>query len=1151
MLSTAFALSLGLVVGQTPDESDILRSAANKPMIQLVLDQSGSMGGGALPTPCAYFDTNVNGGAGGANHTLDKNEMMLAALTGCQSATDGIIDTWAALVDFSVAAFPSGGSAYGALASFTANQAGLEAAVLSIGTGGGNTPMSGAMVEAGRYFSTALSDTGIPGTAPTLACRKNFILLLSDGNPNGGAHDADYECTGVPDVHVPAGQPWLGAQYNYDGPDIPCLVTGSQTINTYTIGFGAPGSFSPATLQNIAASGGGQYFYASNVDQLNVAFENIIFSMVDRSAVFNSVGSVQRNSFFAGDHMYVPAYRPRARGAWSGNLKKLRLAPAKLADGSFDPTDVGAYFVTADGKTLTVNPAATDLWSGTNSTDADVGGANQLLRARLGTPPGAPPVGGWRPRAIYTYRPGVAGYLSLQPGAAGITDTNLFVSNGELHKLINRIHGYSFDRDPANGNPIALAAGAIGDVVHSDAVVLRYGPDCTVANTCFIVLPTNNGVIHFMEASTGAERVALVPGELWRPGNVSKHRLADLDDQPNQTISRRYYVDGPAQVFHADYEGDGVINPTDEAFLVFGLGRGGRAYYSMNLIGLDAALTASNLNGHALRPITYNSANAWKELREAWANPWLGQAKLGAGGSVINVAVLTSGHISALDVPTTMVPNLAPGPTVVQSESAPTSVPCAALLGASCSAGIAGFDPGIDMSIGPLAIPDAIGYRVHFSAFNFDPNDRIYVEDSLNRWSGAFTGLGVSAEPLSPGLSGGWSPWVYSNKLAIRVVTDGAAGICSPFAPCDVTIDTIEYITATPGANAAHFPTVYVTGLNGWNTAAKDFQALDNADSVIARFTKNCASAGGSAGACFDTTDFPDLANMTCPISAEPSVYTVNNKLQAIYWADECAQIFVATLLDGAANTWSAKRLAVLSGDPAAPTAYTTQTGMVRSADIRKIYSKLSLVPSLCQGRRSVGVYFETGDVQRPVAFHGDADPTHQYLENVSYSNGRDILGVVFDEPGVSNRVLNQLVDATLVAKVSPKLANGWFFSLAPSEKGLRDPLVFQGAAYFKTFEPTNSATECNAGAGTDRVYIVNNCTAEALIDSNGDPNNQTVAERVATTTNEDIGPSPTLVTMAGAAPIVVTNGMLGGVGGTHQRTFNARPRPYMWRFVR
>ena len=106
-----FAYSTMIAQTQLPDELDLLRTVNRKPQVALLLDHSCSMRNGSQITPCVYYAVNHNGGA--TNLTLNKNEMMKAALTGCSSDSDGVLDKWSETVNFSVMQFPSRGLPYG------------------------------------------------------------------------------------------------------------------------------------------------------------------------------------------------------------------------------------------------------------------------------------------------------------------------------------------------------------------------------------------------------------------------------------------------------------------------------------------------------------------------------------------------------------------------------------------------------------------------------------------------------------------------------------------------------------------------------------------------------------------------------------------------------------------------------------------------------------------------------------------------------------------------------------------------------------------------------------------------------------------------------------------------------------------------------
>ena len=180
-------------------------------------------------------------------------------------------------------------------------------------------------------------------------------------------------------------------------------------------------------------------------------------------------------------------------------------------------------------------------------------------------------------------------------------------------------------------------------------------------------------------------------------------------------------------------------------------------------------------------------------------------------------------------------------------------------------------------------------------------------------------------------------------------------------------IDTVDMYTRTEGAVGPHSPGVYIVDLsiwNGWNTwgptAFYHSWALD--ESVLAFITRACPV--GSPSGCVDQTTSPDLANMTCPISGDVAVDPQGDKIKALYFGDECGQIWKA-YYDDDNDRWAAKRILSLNDEQnlsnqAAPRG--------KSKDFRKIFRKISIVPSTCPGANVTGLYFGTGNVQRPNA---------------------------------------------------------------------------------------------------------------------------------------------------------------------------------------
>lgn len=1159
-----------------PDESDLLRGAEQHPMINLLLDVSGSMSSSSLPTPCTHYATNYGGAQ--VFNTLNKNQMMEAALTGCRTANDGVLDRWSSRASFAVRFFGDNSGDNTTLeATFGASHGDLEDAVRRADALG-NTPMSAGLVAAARDFNDILTSGAAGGSrVRSLQCRRNFVLLLSDGEPNGGDGFGDSACNGTT-VNVPSNEPWRAARYMMNSGDMLCSVDDVQTIGTYTLGFGRPGDFNPAALTDIATEGQGRYFYASNVDSLNRAFEQIILSIAERAAVYGGGGTVQRQGLFSGSTNYLASYRTVDGGAWVGNLKRVCVTPPILprrgdaGETRYDTTSRDCMLIAIDGarpqdpQTLVPNPRPLDQYRNSRALESDVGGAGQILRDRIQN-------GVWnfapsRPRDIFTYFPEEAGTgyvrLDLPSLRSGIIeDSNLWIPSGDTWKIVNRLNGFSYDNFAGTGVPTGFARWPMGDSVHSSPVLVRYAADCNAARQCFVVMPTNNGVVHIIDAFSGEEASALVPGELWRPSDLTHHRLADLERQPTFETTRRHYIDGPTQLFHRDADGDGVIEAGDIAYLIFGLGRGGRAYYSMDVS------RGSRLNPGfvpPVYPISGIAGTAFEELRDTWSNPWLGRVDF--AGTPRNVAIFATGHIAEHDRPMELVPRRVAGPSDVRTQSQDCHA-VAAQNGLppveSCELTVpALFNPGLDIPVGPFTMPDAIAYRVHFRRLSLAADDRVYVTDGVERWASVVGDGGATSgeEPLSAPLDGGWSAWVYGPEFYLRLVSGYNR-------PIDFEIDRVEYITSTRRPDVEHYPSVFAVALDGpdgWNTTAgAQFNGARNMDSVMLRITRDCSAVPPADRArCIDAStngSTVDAVHMTCPISTEVSVVSFSNELR-LYWGDECGQIFVATnpTRNRDRAEWTVRRLAHLSWgvNATAPSMANQNVALGLSRDVRKIFRRLDIVASTCPGQRVYAVYFGTGDVQRPLARAANSGPQEErYLRNASLApNGRDIMGVIYDY-GSTRHVTQQTTNffnATSVNTV-PQIGSqvGWYVELAASEKMLRDPLVFQNVAYFKTFQPGNAATECEAGSGTDRTYAMNSCNAEAIVDANNN-RSLTFDERVTSSGSEDIGPDPFVLTPPGAPPIVVASGPMGGGGGgrgVFQRAMSVRPRIYNWRLPR
>lgn len=1193
MLNTALLFTVGgLVLGQStyPDEADILRGPTTRPQIELVLDGSGSMewSESVQGTSCNYYYANnwaANdlliascGGMPGCPpyvpwsgrtasnpaYPLASFEMLQASLTGCQNATDGVLDQWASTVNFAIRSFS--GSSNTLLANFGSSQASLESAVLGM-TFGGPTPMAQAYAAAADHMRNYFNNSN------SLSCRQNYIVLMTDGEGNGGSATMSAGVgnasvnfndvgsgMGTPYADVAARQiVWQDSNPTQYVDALPS-VTGTQPIRTYTIEFGNMGGTASTVLSNMAYNGDGLPYKASSYQQLNNAFTQIILSIVARSNVSFSPGTVQNDGLFSGNYIYTSAFQPYQRGPWFGTTKKYCVIPPV-------PTDTTCLFVDDGLGNLLTNTQPQDKWTGTLSLSATQGGTGEKIWTNLfgvgsaGSPPPSNPL---RRRKILTWRPGTSGYIAVDdtyPMADSLASTTC-----AHYSLLNKLHGFTpAVNDCANNDysPVAFDAWPLGDTVHGDTVILKYTKNCEnpAGDRCWVATVANDGMLHFYNGATGVETAAIIPGHLWSANDIGIHQLKDLADQPNLSEMRRFYFDGGVRLYHVDTNANGIIDTGETAKLIAGLGRGGRSYVLWDVSTFNGIPTTGQ---NPPQELMVDEDSPYRNLRETWAAPWIGRYRH-SDGNLYDVAILPSGHDRDLDIPTanlgTLVPGLPPpgdtkttsqnlgcsafglDPLLCNPPSPPISnsgcVPCTNLDPLTCPLGLFGvtgptyycydwpgwaplappplntFTNGYDVLLGPYSWSggSAVAYRVVFAHFNLQPGDYISVLDSHQNEVGRLTGQqNGGTSPVS-------MPWVNDSSFYLRLVTDGVDDAPST----GFSVQRIEFVRRHGSAlpSTTWRPSIFVQDLNRWNgptgNSANNFPSRPAAgdtrqqSGLLLRITSDCEGLTGPNELCLDTNSFnadatpmADLAYMTCPISAEPSALVEGGLLTAIYWGDECGQIFRASR--DSSGAWSTRRLlrtnqAQAGGAPI----------VAASKDLRRIFTRLELVLSTCNGGRAVGVYFGTGNVQRPAEvdeFTTTAPATFPGMQ--ASTKPTDLMGVVWDHYALPQDAgpedLENITSAVQVADPrSGPAVNGWIIELKADEKVLRDPVVLDGVAYFKTYKPVAAATECNPAVGLEYIYATNNCTGRPVADANGNGTAE-VADRLVGGSVNDIG---------------------------------------------
>jgi len=195
----------------------------------------------------------------------------------------------------------------------------------------------------------------VPDSPIQYECQKNFVVVITDGEPtmddfdaNGGGTDRGFSNFGnligdyIPADEVETGYPSEGSLYLDDiakfmhdtdaRPDLAAHAGQEQTMDIYTVGF-TTSPFADDILKRAAAVGGGQ-FYRSN-DPQSLA-NDIVLAITDillKSQAFTSA-TVPAGRASADERLYTSDFIPSAAdGFWQGHLRAWKInAAAQILD---------------------------------------------------------------------------------------------------------------------------------------------------------------------------------------------------------------------------------------------------------------------------------------------------------------------------------------------------------------------------------------------------------------------------------------------------------------------------------------------------------------------------------------------------------------------------------------------------------------------------------------------------------------------------------------------------------------------------------------------------------------------------------------------------------------------------------------------------
>ncbi len=342
-------------------------------------------------------------------------------------------------------------------------------------------------------------------------------------------------------------------------------------------------------------------FTASNLDDLTNSFNSILDKIDAASASFSAPAySIDKSNLLAhGDNVYIPVFERSQLPLWSGNLKKFKVAKSPIDTNSDGIVDIqkGQIYSTKNNKPAVDDKGqftkdTWDEWSTSTAADGNqvqAGGAAALLNPAS--------------RTLYTDAGGTLGYLGVANAAiskALLGDTGM---DDALHaSLLAFARGYDKDGSTVRHH--------IGDIMNSKPAVLDY-----IDGKSYVLVGSNEGFLHAFDTADGTEKWAFMPQSLLK-------NIRHFYDN-NQAKTHFYGVDGQLVTWMLDKNGDGKVDASqgEKAYLFFGLRRGGRAYYALDITDIAAPKLAWTLN---------SSQADFAELGESWSKPALAKMRVQA-----------------------------------------------------------------------------------------------------------------------------------------------------------------------------------------------------------------------------------------------------------------------------------------------------------------------------------------------------------------------------------------------------------------------------------------------------------------------------------------------------------------------------------------
>jgi type IV pilus assembly protein PilY1 len=428
---------------------------------------------------------------------------------------------------------------------------------------------------------------------------------------------------------------------------------GTKNVTSYFIIPGNPTS----ARQNMASAGQGQsgtginpYLYSDDpktlVDTLTNLFQRILSTSTTFTAPSVAVNVYNRAQTLSDVYFAMFQADQDGKPLWTGNLKKFTISGLQVLDANATQAIAGdgrventalSYWTDPSAPSLQVFDTAKGIFAGKDGRHVARGGCGQRIPGweDTGSTPGLTNPGGkttlttarklFTEPASYTngtstallaleattttadalFSSGVFGAATTTVGTCATSDTD----SKSACNLIKYARGLNDDATQRNW--------LVADPLHSKPLPINYGAINSRATTnpdVRIVMGTNDGYLRMIRntsnggAQEGIEAWAFMPRE-------AMATLATLKTNATASpISHPITVDGAPAAYIKDENKNGNIESGDKVYVYFGLRRGGKSYYALDVSDPDEPKILWKINKN-------DAGGAFAELGETWSTP--------------------------------------------------------------------------------------------------------------------------------------------------------------------------------------------------------------------------------------------------------------------------------------------------------------------------------------------------------------------------------------------------------------------------------------------------------------------------------------------------------------------------------------------------